>query len=348
MAPPLTGTEQVVETTPLVQALSAYEVARLPRKDSPHTVAARRRDVAGILPRLAATTGSPADDLLVADLTVPALRGAFADFARTHARSSIARCWSTWNGWCDFLVAEEALAGNPMAGVVRPRPARQAPKPLRGEDTPELLLASVAAGTRQARRPWPERDLALIATLLVSGIRSAELTGLRVGDLVGGAGDERLHVLGKGNAERSVPVEPALAELVRTYLRSRSARFGGGRPLRLDAPLFVDTAGCALTRNQLQHLVRSCYRSAGIHDRVHRGSLVHALRHTFATRVVASGASAVEVMRLLGHQSLTTSQQYVDAGAQELRSAAAGSSSYAALRRLSAEGDGPAPEFTQR
>ncbi|NAZ82005.1 tyrosine-type recombinase/integrase [Kineococcus sp. R8] len=335
MTPPFSGVSpQLDETTALPTAHAAYEVARLPRKDSPHTVAARRRDVGGMLPRLAVATGSPVDDLVVADLTVPALRAAFADFAGTHARSSIARCWSTWNGWCDFLVAEEALPGNPMAGVARPRPARQAPKPLRGEDTPELLLASVAAGARQARRPWPERDLALIATLLVSGIRSAELTGLRVGDLVGGPGDERLHVRGKGNAERSVPVEPALAELLRAYLTSRSVRLLGGRPARLDAPLFVDAAGRPLTRNQLQYLVRSCYRSAGIHDRVHRGSLVHALRHTFATRVVASGASAVEVMRLLGHQSLTTSQQYVDAGAQELRSAAAGSASYAALRQL--------------
>ena len=338
MTPPPPGVpEQVVEATPLTQALAAYEVARLPRKDSPHTVAARRRDVAGVLPRLAVAVGSPADDLLVADLTVRGLRGAFADFAGTHARSSIARCWSTWNGWCDFLVAEEALPGNPMAGVARPRPARSAPKPLRGEDTPEVLLAAVAAGARPARQPWPERDLALIATLLVSGIRSAELTGLRVGDLVGTPGDERLHVLGKGTAERSVPVEPALADLIRAYGRSRSARFCGGRPPRLDAPLFVDTAGRPLTRNQLQHLVRSCYRSAGIHDRVHRGSLVHALRHTFATRVVASGASAVEVMRLLGHQSLTTSQQYVDAGAQELRSAAAGNASYAALRQLTGD-----------
>ncbi|WP_432570470.1 tyrosine-type recombinase/integrase [Kineococcus sp. SYSU DK005] len=107
-------------------------------------------------------------------------------------------------------------------------------------------------------------------------------------------------------------------------------------PARLpgDASLFVSTYGTALTRNQLQYLVRCVYRRAGIHDRVPQGALVHALRHTFATRVVASGGSAVEVMRLLGHQSLTTSQRYIDAAATELRTAAAGNPLYRTIAQL--------------
>ncbi|WP_432495643.1 tyrosine-type recombinase/integrase [Kineococcus auxinigenes] len=324
--------ESATSRTSLTAAVHAYEVARLPRKDSPHTVAARRRDIAALLPRIRRAVGT--EDPVVADLTTAVLRVAFADFSLDHARSSIARCWSTWSGLCDFLVAEDALAGNPMAGVHRPRPDRQGPKPLRGEDTPEVLLRAVAAGCRAARDPWPERDLAVLATLLVSGLRSAELLGLRTGDLVGTRGEQRLRVLGKGNTERSVPVEPALADLVDTYLATRRQRFPRTRALPLDAPLFVDTRERALTRDQLQYLVRSCYRAAGIGDRVQRGALVHALRHTFATRVVAAGASAVEVMRLLGHQSLTTSQQYIDATAHELRTAAAGSSTYTALHDL--------------
>ncbi|PRY18152.1 tyrosine-type recombinase/integrase [Kineococcus rhizosphaerae] len=337
MTPPSSGVPEVVtSSTPLLAALSAYDVARLPRKESPHTTDARRRDVAALLPRLQRTDGA---ELLVADLTVRALRTAFADFSLDHARSSIARCWSTWNGFCSFLLAEDALAGNPMGGVQRPRPERHGPKPLRGERTAELLLTSVATRRPGARDPWPERDLAVVATLLVSGIRSAELLGLRVGDLAGAAGDHRLHVLGKGNAERSVPVEATLAEVLGNYLASRRARFARPATLPLDAPMFVDTRGRALTRDQLQYLVRQAYRTAGVHDRVARGALVHALRHTFATEVVAAGASAVEVMRLLGHQSLTTSQQYIDVAAQELRSAAAANRAYAALRDVRERAD---------
>lgn len=334
MTPPSSGVPEVVtSSTSLPAAARAYDIARLPRKESPHTTAARRRDVAALLPRLSRFEG---EELLVADLTVRALRTAFADFSLDHARSSIARCWSTWNGLCSFLVAEDALPGNPMGGVPRPRPERQGPKPLRGEGTPELLLSSVSAPRAAARDPWPERDLAVVATLLVTGIRSAELLGLRVGDLAGAGGQERLHVLGKGNAERSVPVEAVLAEVLRGYLASRRSRFPRPAALPLDAPMFVDTRGAALTRNQLQYLVKTAYRTAGVHDRVARGASVHALRHTFATEVVAAGASAVEVMRLLGHQSLTTSQQYIDVAAQELRSAAAGNRAYGALRGLGA------------
>jgi site-specific recombinase XerD len=75
-------------------------------------------------------------------------------------------------------------------------------------------------------------------------------------------------VLDTGNAGRSVPVEAALAEVLETYLVSRRARFARPAVLPLDAAMFVDTRGTALTRTQLQHLVRTGYRAAGIHDRV--------------------------------------------------------------------------------
>ena len=73
-------------------------------------------------------------------------------------------------------------------------------------------------------------------------------------------------------------------------------------------PLFTGRGGAQMTRSALQHLVRSCYRWAGVYDRVERGTLVHALRHTFATRLGENGATAIEIMELLGHGNLATSQ----------------------------------------
>jgi hypothetical protein len=81
------------------------------------------------------------------------------------------------NSFCTFLVTDGVLAGNPMSGVTRPHTAKRTPKPLRGDDIPERLLTALADGARQARDPWPERDLAVIVTLLVTGIRSSELLG---------------------------------------------------------------------------------------------------------------------------------------------------------------------------
>ena len=71
----------------------------------------------------------------------------------------------------------------------------------------------------------------------------------------------------------------------------------------------------------LQYLVESCYRRAGITDRVPRGARLHALRHTFATRLAEDGASAAEIMRLLGHASLASSQTYIEVTAAQQRAA---------------------------
>jgi len=314
-------------------AVAGFFVSRAPRKDSPHTVAAYRRDLEGVAREVAIAVGVEVSGLRCDDLTVGPMRVGFAAFSQSRAKSSIARAWSVWNAFFGYLVGEQIVAGNPMSAVAKPRPGRASPKPLKGEDAAEKLLSAVASGARGGRHPWPQRDLAVLAVLLLTGVRSSELLGLRVGDVAGPVGERRLLVRGgKGDADRVVPVEPPLEALLVEYLESRRVRLGsaGG----VSAVLFVDHRGRALSRNQLQYLVRQCYRVAGVSDQVERGALVHALRHTFATRLGQSGASAVEVMELLGHRSLQASQGYIKATARELRDAARSNSVYGSLRRL--------------
>jgi len=81
-------------------------------------------------------------------------------------------------------------------------------------------------------------------------------------------------------------------------------------------------------------LVGTTLRWAGLNDRRARGALVHALRHTFATLLAEDGATATEIMNLLGHASLTTSQAYIDATAREQREAARANRTYRALAEL--------------
>lgn len=311
----------------------AFFAARRPRKDSPHTTAAYQRDISGIVALVAAETGAPVDGLGVGDLSTTVLRAAFGVFADGHARSSVSRAWSTWNQFLTFCVAEGWLAGNPMAGVARPRPTPLSPKPLRGEDTPERLLSAVVSGAGRARDPWPERDVVVLALGLVAGLRSAEMRALTVGSLVGRPGEQRLHVRGKGSRDRSIPVEPALADLIGRYVASCRARFPALR-LSPSAALLRDRRGEPIGRGALEYLASSCYRRAGLHDRVPRGASLHALRHTFATRLAEDGASASEIMVLLGHASLTTSQNYIEATGRERRAATASNRTYRALRGL--------------
>jgi integrase/recombinase XerD len=312
-----------------------FEVARRSAKPSPHSERAARSDFAAIHARLQESVGK--DDVGPADITPRGLRLAFAQFAENHAASSIARAWSTWNQFYGFLVAEDAVPGNPMAAVGRPKVGRRTPKPLHGEDAPEVLLQTVAAGGRAAKWPWPERDLAFIATGLLTGLRLSELIGLNLGSIDGRPGERRIKVLGKGRKERTIPIEAPLERVVDEYMEIRRLKFPGVK-LTPKAPLFVDRRGDRLKRGGAHYLVERSYQAAGLANRVPAGAMVHALRHTFATRLAEDGATATEIQALLGHESLNTSQGYIDATANATRQAARANRTYQTLRSLGAAG----------
>ncbi|WDZ88371.1 tyrosine-type recombinase/integrase [Nocardiopsis sp. HUAS JQ3] len=325
------------QTGPVAEAVEQYLVARRAAKPSPHTVAAYRRDLRGVLGCVAQVVGVEPERVGWQDLEAGVLRAAFAEFAGERAASSVVRAWSTWNGFFGFWVAEGVVAGNPMSAVPRPRVRPSGPKPLMGEDTPERLLEALARGARKARDPWPERDLAVLALALLTGMRSAEMLSLRVESVGGRSGERRIRVVGKGGGERVLPIEVPLEALLEAYLVSRRERFG---VVRGSDPLLVDNRGEGLRRGGLQYLVQQCYKHAGVHDRVARGTLVHALRHTFATRLAEDGASVSEIMHLLGHASVASSQAYIEVTARAQREAASSNRTYGVLRRLVAEGGG--------
>ncbi|ADH67616.1 MULTISPECIES: tyrosine-type recombinase/integrase [Nocardiopsis] len=325
------------QTGPVAEAVEQYLVARRAAKPSPHTVAAYRRDLRGVLGCVAQVMGVEPEQVEWQDLEAGVLRAAFAEFAGERAASSVVRAWSTWNGFFGFWVSEGVVAGNPMSAVPRPRVRPSGPKPLMGEDTPERLLEALARGARKARDPWPERDLAVLALALLTGMRSAEMLSLRVESVGGRSGERRIRVVGKGGGERVLPIEVPLEALLEAYLVSRRERFG---VVRGSDPLLVDNRGEGLRRGGLQYLVQQCYKHAGVHDRVARGTLVHALRHTFATRLAEDGASVSEIMHLLGHASVASSQAYIEVTARAQREAASSNRTYGVLRRLVAEGGG--------
>ncbi|QUH01797.1 tyrosine-type recombinase/integrase [Saccharopolyspora erythraea] len=303
------------------------------RKLAANSLRAYRLDLTAVAGELAELTGRGTADLPVDELTTSVLRSAFARHAAARSASSVTRTWSTWNGFFGFLVVEGVVGGNPMQVIPKPRTSPATPKPLQGEDTPERLLRTVSAGVRRARNPWPERDLAVLATLLCTGVRSAELLDLRVGSLAGRAGDRRLHVRGKGGKNRSIPIEDALDTVIQNYMATRRARFGDRLPG--SDPLFVDHREEPLRRGGLQYLVRQSLRAAGVSDRVQRGAMVHALRHTFATRLAEDGASAAEIAKLLGHASINSSQTYIDVTAREQRLSVRANRTHRVLGELS-------------
>ena len=314
------------------QWFSAFLADRAVRKPSPHTAKAYRQDFRAIAELLAGDRSQMAQ-LTPAEITKDAIRAAFAAYAETHEPATIRRCWSTWNTLCAFLQTSDRITTNPMSLVGRPKMPRSLPKGLGGEAVAGLLAAIDSDGGSRHRSDWPERDRALVLTGVLAGLRADEIIGANVGDIRITDDGGVIHVRGKGNKDRRIPVEQSLLGVLERYLDSRAARFPartGSRPASTGmvawpttAALFVGSDGERITRGVLQYRVLRAFEKAGLNDQRTRGALVHGLRHTYATELANSNVSVYALMKLLGHESIATSQRYVDGAGIENRKAAA-------------------------
>jgi integrase/recombinase XerC len=324
---------EAAEVDPLPEWFSQFLNDRQTRKPSAHTMKAYRQDFIAIA---ALVTGGKPSRLAVTDITKESLRTVIAAYARDHEAASIRRCWSSWNVLCTFLYTAEQLAANPMQLVGRPKLARPLPKAL-PHTAVEALLGSIAQDQESKRQTdWAERDLALILTALLAGLRADELRQADIGDLrTTDDGAAVIHVKGKGGKERSVPIEAGLLSVIEVYLVSRATRFPAAMKRTADvvdsalsrwparSPLFVGRDGERITRGTLQSRIKRAFGRAGPDAQPVPGALVHGLRHTYATALAGSEVSVYTLMKLLGHESMTTSQRYVTAAGSETRSVAA-------------------------
>ncbi|HME48689.1 tyrosine-type recombinase/integrase [Mycobacterium sp.] len=312
---------------------TAFLADRAIRKPSPHTAKAYRQDFVAIATLMAPDRDAIAE-LTPDELTREAIRAAFAAYAATHEAASIRRCWSNWNTLCTFLYTSELIASNPMPLIGRPKVAKTLPKGLGGDTVAELLAAIDTDSGSRRRSDWAERDRALVLTALLAGLRADELLRADVGDIRLTDDGGVIHVRGKGGKDRRIPVEQALIDVIQTYLDTRAARFPTtakqrgvtGRGLSAwpaSAPLFVGSDGGRLTRGTLQYRVLRAFKKAGLDGQRARGALVHGLRHTYATELANADVSVYTLMKLLGHESMVTSQRYVTAAGSENRAAAA-------------------------
>ncbi len=154
------------------------------------------------------------------------------------------------------------------------------------------------------------RDRALLALLYGTGIRASECAGLRNGQV--DLAQLTITVKGKGGHERTLPLNPELAEVLRVYVHARG-------PALPTAPFFRSRFGRTLSRGSVYERVRSW----GQRSRVGFPLSPHRLRHTFATHLVRAGVGLVTIRDLLGHRLITSTQIYLHVTADDLRAAAA-------------------------
>lgn len=261
------------------------------------------------------------------------MREAFAAYADSHEPASIRRCWSSWNTICTFLFTNEEIGSNPMPLIGRPKIAKTLPKAI-DADAVAQLLATIAADAESRRRSdWAERDRAIVLTALLAGLRADELVRSNIGDVRITDDGGVINVRGKGGKDRRIPVEQGLIRILDVYLESRARRFPGTAKRRsgggglsawsTNAPLFVGSDGERITRGTLQSRVLRAFKRAGLNGERPSGALVHGLRHTYATELANAEVSVYTLMKLLGHESMATSQRYVAGAGTENRTAAA-------------------------
>jgi integrase/recombinase XerC len=150
------------------------------------------------------------------------------------------------------------------------------------------------------------RDIAFFSLLYGSGLRIAEALALNVRDAVALPSSRSLSVIGKGSKTRIVPVLPAVRSAIEAWLALHPSR-------QPDSPLFVGARGKRLDPAVAQKILRTYRRIAGLPEH----ATPHALRHSFATHLLAAGGDLRSIQDLLGHASLVTTQRYTsvdDAG----------------------------------
>ena len=184
-----------------------------------------------------------------------------------------------------------------LAAVRAPKVPRTLPKPLAVGAAKRLTDADLRAG--EPREPWIlARDAAVLALLYGSGLRISEALGMKRRDAPG-KGDA-IKVTGKGNKQRMVPVLRPVAELITDYVALCPY------DLPTDGPLFVGARGKALSPRIVQLVMERLRGALSLPDT----ATPHALRHSFATHLLARGGDLRAIQELLGHASLSTTQIY--------------------------------------
>jgi integrase/recombinase XerD len=232
---------------------------------------------------------------------------AFLEHLRGHgidSRSS-ARKLSCLRGFYKWLLLDARIHHDPTVNIESPKTWKVLPKSLAEPEVAEMLERAGMAAEHPQARATALRDCAILELLYAGGLRVSEVTALSTGDLALDLG--RVHVRGKGDKERIVPLGRTAIQAIETYLREgrphlariSSARNASGS--RQDATcLFLSLRGMPLTCQWVWHVVKMTNSAAS----------PHRLRHSCATHMVEHGADLRSVQLLLGHADISTTQIY--------------------------------------
>ena len=217
--------------------------------------------------------------------------------------TSINRRLSALRSFYRFALARKLVDKDPVHGVTGPKKGRPLPQFLKENEMDRLLDAE----------SWTEsfedvRDRTVIMTFYETGIRLSELIGLD--DSVVDFSNRQLKVMGKRNKQRVIPFGEELLATLRDYMKCRDKEAD-----RQSEALFVTAKGQRMTSNQVREAVRkNLSKVCTLKKRT-----PHVLRHTFATAMLNNKAGIESVKKLLGHESLSTTEIYTHTTFEQLK-----------------------------
>ena len=279
----------------------------LRRRDvSRHTITAYENDIGTFLRHTSQIRQKAIDDLTPADVDAFAIRAFLGELHKQRiSASSSARKLSAIRTFVKFLRREDLLEDDPSSLVAAPKRPEIIPAHLSTDEMTKLLEMP------DPSTPLGRRDRAILELFYASGLRLSELVGLGMEDV--NLSGRMVRVLGKGKKERLVPFNSSTGAAIRAYLNDRAALSGRVR-LKADRPLFLNYRGGRLSTRSVDRLVRRYVALCGAKF----GISPHALRHSFATHLLANGADLRAIQELLGHARLSTTQRYTHVNAAQL------------------------------
>lgn len=251
-------------------------------------------------------------DFFEKPLTLPALnklevrdfRAYISSLAgRNLAKSSIAREISAVKNFFRWLDMNDLVKNSAISIISSPRLPKILPKAVDIDDTFNII----GKAEDMTKKTWEGlRDTAVFTLLYGCGLRISEALSLNIGDL---DNQNFLRITGKGNKTRIVPLLPIVIERINDYLAKVPYQMRHGEPM------FLGARGERLSPRIIQRQMQKIRASLGLPDTL----TPHALRHSYATHLLAEGINLRSIQELLGHASLSTTQRYTDVQIETLK-----------------------------
>jgi integrase/recombinase XerC len=217
---------------------------------------------------------------------------------------SVRRKLSALKTYFKFLLRERVIVQNPMLQVSSPKLGKRLPVFVPAAEMSNLL----------EKRHWgddfiSQRDRLILELLYGTGMRRAELVGLKLHDI--DLAQQQLHIVGKGNKARMSPIGAGLCQFIADYLSLRQSTFESiAHPY-----LLVTDKGAPIYPRLVYQIVRQCLSEVTTIEK----RSPHVLRHSFATHLSDGGAELSAIKELLGHANLTATQIYTHNSIERLR-----------------------------